>query len=363
VPRSRWNGWVEILPGAYSLGFVAKNPTRVTAADVARLAGCSIAAVSLWANGKTEGRLTKEWSDRIADAVAQLGWVPNRVAQHLSTGTSVTVGFIFPGFSYNFFGSILEGVSSVLGSAWDLTFFDSRAKAEHGGSQGVIARAAATSPAGLILASPSQSELDELRVSSVPTVVIDSPQSPEGSSLVFFDVEPSVAEMAEDLARHGHRTVAYASFAAGSLSLRHRREVVQETLRRHGVHLVDNDLITPSLAVEDVSAAFESHWPTWVAAGVTAVICSDDRQAYGVIRGCRRLGIDLPEGLSIIGFNDSDAAPLLEPALSSIWLPAQSIGVDAAKVLRVQIAGEKTTQSRIGTRYTHRASLAAARIH
>ncbi|WP_332603167.1 LacI family DNA-binding transcriptional regulator [Arthrobacter sp. S2(2024)] len=335
---------------------------RVTATEVAKLAGCSQAAVSLWITGKYEGRLTPEWQQRIAAAVAELGYVPNRTAQKLSSGTGRAVSFIFPGFSYSFFGPVLEGVSSALGHGWDLSFYDSR---PNGGSrkdsaEALVSVAVGADTTGVILASPSSAELGAIGDVLAATVVVDAPEAPSNASLVAFDTDPSIDEMAAQLARLGHKRVGYVSLAANSLTLIERRKSVVRSLKAHGIQPVGPDLRVTTGGLDATADLFSGKWPHWRHERVTAVICSDERHAYGVLAGARAMGLSVPADFSLVAFNDSDPAQLLAPSLSSIHLSAVELGAAAGKALKARVGGIVAAPILVPTSYFGRESTGIA---
>lgn len=330
---------------------------RVTLADVGRRAGCSAAAVSLWINGKSEGRLTAATAERIARAIDELDYVPNRAAQKLALGSSQSVSFLFPGVLYgDFIANVVDGVSASLGSDWEVAFVDAKPSAG-GGAASPLERALRANPSGLIVSAPSQQLLDGLHRVVVPTVVIDSPVSPAHTSLVSMALEPSIADLAAHLASLGHRTVAYVSFVAESLSLAARRAQVTRQLGAVGIRTVPEDLRLATLRISETLEAFTQIWATWSARGVTAVICADDRHAYGVIAGARSLGIDIPGDLSLVGFNDLDPNVIIDPPLAAISLPAQRMGGSGGDALAEHIRSGVPVRIDLPTAYVPRASV------
>ncbi|WP_082539169.1 LacI family DNA-binding transcriptional regulator [Microbacterium sp. Root553] len=330
---------------------------RVTLADVGRRAGCSAAAVSLWVNGKSDGRLTAENVERIAKAVEELGYVPNRAAQKLALGSSQSVSFLFPGALYgDFIASVVDGVSSHLGPDWEVAFVDAKPSAG-GGGVSPLERALRSNPSGLVVSAPSQQLLDGLERVAVPTVVIDAPNAPAHTSLVSMALEPSIADLAAHLASLGHDTVAYVSFVAESLSLASRRTQVSGHLAALGIRMVPDDLLLSTLRVSDTLDAFTEVWPSWSASGVTAVICADDRHAYGVIAGARALGVDIPGDLSLVGFNDLDPNIVIDPPLAAISLPASQMGERGGDALAEHIRSGEPARIELATAYVPRASV------
>lgn len=329
---------------------------RVTSIDVAKAAGCSQAAVSLWVTGKHEGRLSDDLQKRIAKAVAQLGYVPNRTARRLIAGSSRSVSFIFPGFSYHFFGSILEGVGGVLDDSWDLTFHDSRPGRAHPEYPNVITTSVFADTTGVILASPSAAEVEAIGSVGAAAVLVDSPDAPAGASRVSFQLDESLRDLAEDLHRLGHRRIGYVSFVANSLTLASRRAAVVAAFKARGLKVVGPDLRLESLDMGAIAERFAEKWPEWRAAGVTAVLCADDRHAFGVIRAARELGLHIPDELSLVAFNDTDAAAIVDPALSSVRLPSVAIGAAAGQALKELVTEGSVREIAVATSYIPRAS-------
>jgi DNA-binding LacI/PurR family transcriptional regulator len=339
-----------------------KEPHRVhrtrpaTSNDVARLAGCSQAAVSLWLNGKHEGRLKPDLQQRIAAAAAELGYVPNRTAQRLSKGGARSLSFLFPGYSYHFFGTILEGATTALGRDWELSFFDTRSNRDLQGATRLVSRAVGADTAGVLLASPSRDEVAAVAHLRSTVVIVDAPDAPETASLVSFDIDASVDAAAAHLAALGHRRIGYVSFVAESLTLTTRRSTVGQALRRRGLSLVGPDLRLPTFDLDATARAFSERLSGWRDRGVTAVLCADDRHAYGALTACRQLSVSVPEELSILAFNDSAPAALLEPSLSSIRLPAVELGSTAGTAMLQHITSGTPSRSSVQASWHPRSS-------
>lgn len=339
----------------------AEQKRRVTAADVARLAGCSQAAVSLWVTGKFEGRLAPEWQLRIAAAVEELGYVPNKSARNLVRGVVQSVSLVFPGASYSFLGPVLEGVTDALGADWDISVLDSRPGGDSNASARVMSSAIGAGTSGVIIASPSAADLDAVDALGFGSVVIvDSPRGALRGSLVSFDLDGSIDELSRELAEYGHRRVAYVSFAVPSLTLAHRRDALSVSLAIRKVELLDSDITLVTTDVDSVRSAFIDTWPDWREQGVTAVVCADDRHALGVIAAARELGLGIPTHFSLAAFNDSEPAEFLDPALSSIRLPAMELGQAAAQALLGRVRSDDTSEIAVSTRYVSRASTGPA---
>ena len=338
------------------------QPRRVTAADVAARAGCSTAAVSLWLNGKSEGRLTEAWQQRIQLAVAELGYVPNRAARSLSLGDTRTLVFLFPDARFSFFGDVVDGVANSLGGEWEVLFVDSRRR-DGAVTPSPIERALAMSPAAIIMVGPSAKDVADLALVKVPTVAIDVPGLPDHVSSVEIDFDQALRDVSADLVSSGITTVGYVGYDVPSISVMGRRPTVASALDAAGITLLDPefDLRLGNVDVAAAADAFEENWPRWRAAGVQAVVCGDERHAYAVVTAARRLGLSIPDDVALVSFHDLDPAALLSPSLSSIRVPGRELGSSAGQLLLDSLATGTPSTQVIVAEYISRESTPGAR--
>lgn len=331
-----------------------KSPTG---SDVARLAGCSQPAVSLWLNGQHEKRLSPELIDRIARAAAQLGYVPNRAAQRLSGERVRSVSMLFPGYTYDFLSTLLEGTTETIGDEWEFSLFDTWLYRDQQSATRLLSSAVGADTWGVVLAGPSADELSAVSNLRTPLVVVDSTEAPPGASLVAFDLDRSLDRAVADLAARGHRRIGYASYYADTVSLGGRRPQVERALARHGIDLVPSELVLMNFDIEASAGEFVRRIPIWQAASVTAILCAHDRHAYGAMVACRNLGVIIPDHMSLITFSDSTATALLQPALSAVHLPSLTLGVTAGHVLLEHIMTGVPIRTLVETRWHPRASI------
>jgi LacI family transcriptional regulator len=91
----------------------------------------------------------------------------------------------------------------------------------------------------------------------------------------------------------------------------------------------------------------------------TAVVCYNDFEAYGLIRGASLKGIAIPEHLSLIGFGDLDHSRIVAPALTTVPVPAMEVGRQAAQGLLARIKKEPIESTSIGSELVVRESTAS----
>jgi DNA-binding LacI/PurR family transcriptional regulator len=81
--------------------------------------------------------------------------------------------------------------------------------------------------------------------------------------------------------------------------------------------------------------------------GATALVCASDPLALGVIRAARRVGLRVPEDLSVIGFDDSALMSSVEPPLTTVRQPIEAMGRAAVAALLDQIRGDEPTDGEL----------------
>jgi DNA-binding LacI/PurR family transcriptional regulator len=84
-----------------------------------------------------------------------------------------------------------------------------------------------------------------------------------------------------------------------------------------------------------------------IVAGATAIICASDVMALGAVRAARKLGMQVPQDLSVVGFDDSMFMPLVDPPITTIRQPVEAMAKAAANLLLGQISGRGTPHGEI----------------
>ncbi len=308
---------------------------RVRIADVAREAGVSKAAVS-FAFNKPE-RLSVETAARIRGVADRMGYRPHPVARMLSAGQTSTIGILSPQalgtvFANPFFALFAEGVASVteergFGLLFISPFHGSLANAlDRATVDGVVA-------VGLDERHP---ELDALRRGGLPTVVVDAPAWP-GHQAILVDDEGGARQAAAHVLGLGHRDVLVLAVQpaldeTGDRGVSGRRLAgYRAAFEAAGLELPASAVIDAPATIEGGEAAFLQAWAS--GARASAVLCMSDAAAAGVLAGARRLGIRVPEELSIVGFDDLPLTRFTDPPLTTVHQPVRRKGEAAAAML------------------------------
>lgn len=297
-----------------------------TIAHVARDAGVSIPTVSRVINASAP--VAAETRARVLASIDRLGYHPNPMARGLSLGRSGTVLVVLPHIAEPSVAVRLGGLVKVLRrTPFDLHLVDvERPESERPPLFQLVAQ---THPAGAVIMSlpPSPDDAARFASSNVPVVVVDVAGSDFPGDAI--DDTEGGAMATRHLLSLGHRKIAFVgdeeSSTIGVPASAHRRLGYETALRAAGVAVRDDYI---RRAPSDTAAASERA-EELLAAGdpPTAIFAAYDVMAFGVLSAARRLGLRVPEDLSVVGFDDISAAELVR--LTTVRQPLELSGVRA----------------------------------
>lgn len=309
----------------------SKTPRRPTLDDVARMAGVSTATVSRCLNAPN--RLAEETRERVTAAVERLGYLPNFAGRALASRRTNTVGAVIPTMDNAIFARALQAMQETLAEAGaTLLVASSGYDPEREATQ--IKALLGRGVDGLILIGEARprSTYALLERSGAPFVLAWTRRERCRHVCVGFDNRAAARAMAERALALGHREAAMiAGVSAWNDRAAARIEGVRAALAAHGLELTPDRVVEAEYSLDGGDAALvellERH------PGLTVAICGNDVLAAGALRAARRLGIAVPERLSITGFDDIELAEALAPGLTTVHVPHRRMGRTAAEAL------------------------------
>ena len=314
--------------------------------DVARLAEVSTATVSRAL--ATPERVSPEARARVLEAIAKTGYVPNPAARTLRSQKTYMVLVVLPDLSNTFFSKILRGIEETLFEAgYGMIISDldgSPAKEAH-----FAAFTAAGRVDGAILLNGhlfGQSRDGEGQPARVPIPLVALCEAIPGADIpqIEIDNRAAASRMTQHLASLGHRSIAYVSGPPSNVLERERFQGFKEGLQAAGMPYDPALVIPGDYTIEAGVAAGER----LVAQGTrpTAVFCTSDEMAIGLMRTLLSSGLRVPEDISVAGFDDIEFAAVAEPSLTTIHQPRRELGQAAATAL-IDLLQGRTTPKRI----------------
>jgi DNA-binding LacI/PurR family transcriptional regulator len=314
--------------------------------DVAKLAGVAISTVSrALAN---PGRVNEETRKRIAKAAKTLGYTPNATARNLRLGKSRTVMVITTGSLMSNVSQIVPGVIHAIykellnhGHLMMIATVDGDPRTV----DQVVEMAFSGVVCGAILLNslPLSSKGYHLTDTPISVVSLLSDESPAGIPSVITNDAEIMAQACDHLLQLGHRRILYVGGPAENYHDIQRRKGISAALEAAGLtpgmalsvlHLgydFTSGSRTGALAAEAIQA---------MAVRPTAVLCFSDDIAVALIAELRRRAIQVPQDISVIGFDDSAIADYVFPPLTTINQPTNDLGAAAVRLLLDRLRGD-----------------------
>ena len=301
----------------------------VTIRDVAAHAGVGAGTVSRVLNDSS--RVSAATRTRVQHAIDTLGYRPNPLARGLSRGRCQTIGVLVASFTEASAVERLRGVVAALdGSLYDLVLFNVESPMHRDEHVAALNRQRADGLLVMSLPLPPE-QLDQLKSTGMAIVLIDG--TGPGVTSVVIDDERGGRLATRHLVDLGHQRVGFIGdapanpfgFTSSARRERGYRAVLMEAGLdpedagvRYGTH--DRE-VACDLATELLDRA---HPPT-------AIFCCSDVQALGVMEAARRLGLRIPEDLSVVGFDDVETSAFL--GLTTVRQPLFRSGQLGAELL------------------------------
>ena len=310
----------------------------MTIRDVARHAGVSVATASRALNGKDV--VNPHTRDRILSVMEELGFSPSPAARRLSLGRTLTIGVVVSFLTRPQAAERLRGVDAVLtDSEFDLVIYNVESVQKRDHYLGTLAQSQRTD--GLIVMSlpPPDANVPLMGRGPVPVVFIDvHTPSIAGMPRVVGDDVAGGGMAARHLLELGHTAIGFVGDALhdpfGFTSSRDRQQGLMDELARAGISIPDRWIghgAHGRYEARDLARQMltEDRPPT-------AIFTASDTQALGVVAAARELGLHVPDDLSVIGYDDVEAADYV--GLTTVRQQLLESGRRGAEVLLAEIS-------------------------
>ena len=326
----------ETLPETFSQHIMKRNPKAVTIRDVANKAGVSVTTVSRVMNGKDD--ISEETTKRVLDVVQDLGYVSSLAARGMRSHRINLIGLILHDVASFYSQEIMRGVNRVIANLdKDLIVYtsgglDRENVAQHERYYVALLNGSVTD--GAIVVTPTATQF----TTHAPLVIIDpNNETPDYPAVIATNQEGALAAM-NYLTGLGHRRIGHIAGEMKLVSASQRLQGYKDGLAAAGIPL-DEDLIeigdyTTETAV--ICARKLLSLPD----RPTAIFAANDMSAMGVYQAARELGLQIPEDLSVIGFDNLREAAYLTPPLTTIDQSLEKMGAMATEMIVKLVKGE-----------------------
>ncbi len=304
--------------------------------QIARQLNVSISTVSAVINQR--GYVSDGMRTRVEKALRDMNYRPNNVARSLRLQATRMIGLIVPDLANTFYAHLMRGAESYLATlGYRLVVADSQEDWKR--QQDYLLSFSGKTADGIILvpcmASDKQIESIPRLIRETPLVYVDrSPLRCEVDS-VLVDNSRAAQEATEYLIGLGHRRIGIVTEPLNLLNAAERLHGYRRALRSHRIP-VDTGLIRRGDNTED-SGYWRGLELLKLADRPTALIACNNRMTLGVLAALRELELKCPKDISLVGFDDFDWSPYIDPPLTMVRQPAEELGATAAKVVLKRI--------------------------
>ncbi|EYB68120.1 LacI family transcriptional regulator [Deinococcus phoenicis] len=313
----------------------------VTLAEVAREAGVSPSTVSRILNGTAQVKAAKV--AQVKAAIEKLGYKPNAFARSLATGASGSVGVLTQDIASPFYGDALGGIESgLMGSGYSPLIISGHWRTddeEHAIELFMSRRVEALIVLGGHL---PEHELRQL-AQQLPVAIlgrrVDLPSA--GSISLALDNQRAAYDVVNYLLDRGHRRIGHLSGPRDHADALARLAGYRQALEDRGFPfqpglVVQGDFHEPSglIGTQQLVAQHPD---------MTAIFSANDQMAYGARLALYRMGLRVPEDMSLVGFDDLPGSAYTTPPLTSVRQPMAEMGHWLARFVVAQLTGQEIT--------------------
>ncbi|PZU72272.1 MAG: LacI family transcriptional regulator [Brevundimonas sp.] len=324
--------------------------------DVAALAGVSIKSVSRVLN--REPNVSAALQAKVQAAVESLDYRPNLSARTLAGASSYLIAAFVDAeltlehwrsgrgndyLSRLEFGALVECRKAGYHLLVELVDYGSPSLEAR-----LVSLLRALRPDGVLLTPPNSDDplvLDILERAGTPFVRLGAEQDLGRGMRVFMDDRQAAADMTTHLIALGHRRIALVAGPAAYAASQARREGFLAALAEHDLTVEPDLLIEGDFTFESGRRAGETllkrpNRPT-------AIFASNDDMALGVLNAAAALGVAVPGGVSVCGFDDTPSSMLSTPPLTTIRQPVAEMAATATRMLLAGARGQKVEAEQV----------------
>jgi LacI family transcriptional regulator len=318
-----------------------RRSLKTTSHDIAREAGVSQTTVSRAL--RRDPRVDPGTAARIVEVAQRMGYAPNASARSLVTQRTGTVAVVVADITNPFYPQLVEALHEQLGRAgYRMILFNERTDVRGDGGIETFLNGAGADGAVFVSVTIDPGVADLLSSTTVPSVLLNRDAVGPLIDRVMADHRGGAVQVADLLVNLGHERMAFIAGPANTSTSRDRESGFRAELDRRGVPL------DPALCrIGEFTHQSGFQWGTELLGlphPPTAIFCANDVVAFGALDAARRLKVDVPREVSIVGFDDIPMASWEAFSLTTVRQPLTEMARDAARILIARIEGKDESE-------------------
>ncbi|MCD6231915.1 LacI family DNA-binding transcriptional regulator [Candidatus Aerophobetes bacterium] len=321
---------------------------KVTIIDVAKKAGVSPTTVSRVLNDNTEKHMREETKQRVLKVIRELDYTPDKYAQFMKKQKSGVIGVLVPDISNQFFSLMVRGVENVCyKNGYSVIICDTKNSLER--ENNYIDIVLKERVEGIVLTSSSahNEQIKKAIKKRIPVILADRRLRNVDLPYVGSDGFKDGYKMTQYLIDLGYKKIGFIKGPSEVATALERFKGYVRAMNKNGLEIGES-------YIRQGDYTFEGGY--WAAKEMLtscgrlpqAIIAANDLMAIGIIRAFEERGLKIPENIGIAGFDNISISSWISPKLTTVEIPAYSIGQEAASILIKHIRREtKLERNRI----------------
>jgi DNA-binding LacI/PurR family transcriptional regulator len=303
----------------------------ITIKDIARETGVSHSTVSRALRGNS--LISPETTERVCQAALDMGYQPSAAARSLKTRRTQVLGVIVSSIADPFFSEILNGIEDCAQQG-GYSLFIAASQHDPERERKIVQTMLEQRTDGVIVCSSSFSAEQgrQLLSHGFPIVVVNHQSAESFHYSIYHDDIDGSQQITHHLIDLGHQRIAYLGNSQSGRTTLDRSNGCRMALENAGLSLPADLILQVPGGDPDLGDHSVDHFLQLIDPP-TAIVCFNDMLAIGVLRGCRRVGIRVPDDMSVTGFDNIAFSAFTVPPLTTFDQPKYSIGAEAAQLL------------------------------
>jgi DNA-binding LacI/PurR family transcriptional regulator len=304
---------------------MSRRSSSVTIRDVARKAGVSVATVSRYIN--RNATVSPEVSERLNVVLAELKYVPHAAARNLASRKTRVIGLLLNNLHNDFFVPLLNGVEAVVRKkGYNLIIATYHASSRNEMPPPIGPH----NTDGLLVFSDGLVDEDLARLNSIgfPMVLVHRTPPPALPipSVTVENVEITKKLVEHLIQVHNKRHILFLRGPIHQEDSARRQSGYQSALQANKIPFDENLILNGDFERDIAYQVMNKFLDNGTRVDFDAVFTGDDDAAIGVLQSLQHHGLDVPNDIAVVGFDDLGFAPFLNPPLTTVRAPTEAVG-------------------------------------
>lgn len=317
----------------------------VTIYDVAREAKVSMATVSRVVNGNPNVKPSTR--RKVLATIEELGYRPNAVARGLASKKTTTVGVIIPDIANIFFAELSRGIEDIA-TMYNYNIILSNSDQNKQKELKLIDTMLEKQVDGILFMGGNVTEehVQQLNNTSVPVVLAAAYDETGKIPSVNIDYEAAAYEVTTNLIEAGHKQP---GFIYGQEDIKMRNQFKYDgyirALKENGLEINEDYIVDSGYSYD---AGIEGAKKLLALnERPTAIFTASDELALGAVHAAQDTGLNIPEDIEIVGFNNTRLAQMVRPTLTTVVQPIYDIGAVGMRLLTKYMNKEEVEEDTV----------------